>query len=414
MKSILQVFTFDVLSKVVLGVAGVVVIRYLPPGEYARYTMAIAVAGFAGQVLATAVNRVYIVGHARVAGDDPLHAMLGFQLLVLAAAGALCLPLMLREPVTGPLVLALVAAMCLSEFAKTYFQRDLRFRALSAVEVARSVAFMGALLALVWWAGSGIRAWQVLLLQALAFTLVFAAGMAGRLRWRAVLHAGAAVAVMREILRTSYRDLFVYFTLLSLLSQVSIGMLRLLSDDLELASYGSAFRYYALLMLALAAVDRVLLPMLQNAVSLSEMRRVLERTRRLALLAAGPVLLGAWVARWVLPAIDLGKYPAAVPTFRILAVSALLSLALSPYANLLLRQEEFRPLMVMVAVSVGLNVLLAVPLITAYGAPGAAAAYLLGYTVLQGGCYLRARRLLKVAGDAGAVEPGRIPQPHAP
>lgn len=39
MKTVVQVFFFDLVSKVMLGTLGIALIRYMPAGQYADYTV---------------------------------------------------------------------------------------------------------------------------------------------------------------------------------------------------------------------------------------------------------------------------------------------------------------------------------------------------------------------------------------
>jgi hypothetical protein len=43
MRAFVQIFSFDLVSKVLLGLINIALIRYMPSSEYARYTMALAV-----------------------------------------------------------------------------------------------------------------------------------------------------------------------------------------------------------------------------------------------------------------------------------------------------------------------------------------------------------------------------------
>jgi O-antigen/teichoic acid export membrane protein len=109
------------------------------------------------------------------------------------------------------------------------------------------------------------------------------------------------------------------------------------------------------------------------------------------------VALGALMAGWVLPWIDLGRYPDAVPTFRILAVSAVLSFAFSPHVNLLMKHERFRFLFILIVFALVVHVLLCLLLITRFGAPGAAAATLVGSACVTVPIYFESRRLKAAA-----------------
>ena len=82
--------------------------------------------------------------------------------------------------------------------------------------------------------------------------------------WQATSPAGI-VRYGHELLRGDYTFLFAYFFVLGLFTQTDIFMLKIVGDADMLASYGSAFRYYSILSLALGAVHAVLLIPLADA-----------------------------------------------------------------------------------------------------------------------------------------------------
>jgi O-antigen/teichoic acid export membrane protein len=285
-----------------------------------------------------------------------------------------------------------VLAICLSEYSKTVFQQSLQFRQFSTIEVSRSALFLVAVLVLVAWRGEGITAGAVLLLQAASLVLVFVAA-SGR---GSLLAGGVPVArvlkVALAIVRQGYRYLFGYFALIALLTHMDVFMLQGLSTTGEVAAYGAGFRFYALLSLALAAVHAVLLPMMQRVSSTEEQEGILARHFRMVAVFVPVVAVGAVAAGWLIPFVDGGRYPAAVTVFRILAVSAMVSFAFSPYVNILMRFEDFRFLLGLVTGALGGHAAASLVLIPRYGAVGAAVTTLLVFAFLNASIFARARR----------------------
>jgi O-antigen/teichoic acid export membrane protein len=180
-------------------------------------------------------------------------------------------------------------------------------------------------------------------------------------------------------------------------------MLKMISNSHELATYGAAFRYYTLLSLALASINVVLLPTIQQLKSASELDQLLSKHVRILIAFSLVTLTGAWLSRWIIPAIDMGKYPESIAVFRILAISAIISFALSPHANLLMRFEDFRFLTVLTSAALFINLGLNFPLVHAFGAIGAAIATLIAYLFVNGSSFLRAQRYRdRLHGQQGA------------
>ncbi|MBI5529685.1 MAG: polysaccharide biosynthesis C-terminal domain-containing protein [Deltaproteobacteria bacterium] len=401
MKAVFQVFSFDVVSKVVLGLMAMALIRYMPGAEYAEYTFAVSVVSVATGTLSSAFNRVYIVGYGRLGLGNEVTPFFGFQLLAIGAVAAAAYPFAGRTGGLFWFMALVVLSQCSSEFAKTIFQRELKFIRFSMVEFARSLLFAGGIVALVIWVGHRMEAWQALVVQALAGFLVFPA-VAGRMDLRRLFDVQTAVRLSRQIFAGDYRYLFGYFFVLAFFSQIDVFMLKTLGTGHMVATYGTAFRYYNMVLLALAAVHTVLLPMVQNAGSAEELDGVYRKSWRLLGVFAPCVLLGAWAAQWIMPAIDMGKYPGAVTVFRVLSVSAIASFAFSPYVNLVMRFEAFRFLLLLVCAAAVASVALNALLIPRFHETGAALATLGSFLFVNGAIYIKARGLrARLSGAAG-------------
>jgi O-antigen/teichoic acid export membrane protein len=414
-RSMVRVFSFDVVSKLMLGGMAVALIRVMPAPEYARYTVALAVINFAAQTLSSSFNRIYIVGYERLKLHGSSSSFLGFQLLAVGVAAVAGLPF---RGVAGGLyaaVVAVTAATCLSEFAKTVYQQELRFARFTQVELARSLLTVGGVAAAVWVARGGVRAGGVLAVQAAAMASVFSLTMLRRVKGREVLHPGAAWRFAAQVARGRYGWLFAYFVLLGLLSQLDVFLLSTLAPEGEVAAYGAAFRFYSLLSLALASVHAVLLPTLQKVSGPAEQDEVLARQWKMLAVFAPVVLCGAWLSGWIIPWLDGGRYPDAVPAFRILALSAILSFAFSPHSHVLLRLQDFRFLCLLVVVALPLHAALLRTLVPPDGAVGAAVSTLAAFAVVNGSIFARSRwhrRRWQPAPPqppAGAAEPAAAP-----
>src|SRR5665648_379128 len=81
MKTIVQVFSFDLVSKILIGLFSIILIRYMPAVEYAKYTFAIAIIVVVSQTLASSFNRIYIVGYEHFNLKESHLSFLGCQLI---------------------------------------------------------------------------------------------------------------------------------------------------------------------------------------------------------------------------------------------------------------------------------------------------------------------------------------------
>lgn len=391
MRAFAQVFSFDLMSKVLLGGLGIVLIRYMSSGEYATYTLMLSLVAFVTQGVSATFNRIYILTGTTGGSGEEWHA-LGLQGMLIVLLALLGLPLIGYSGGGYGLAFALVVANCASEFAKTCYQRELAFSRFSLIEVSRSALFVTIALLLIWHYGDGVTAYAVVGVQAASLMFVACFALRGRLAGSSASLVGG-VQYARRLADRKYLGLFAYFAVVSLFTQADIFMLKIVGDELMLATYGSSFRYYSILSLALGAVHAVLLPMIQRSGGGADLLAILARHRRLLLMFAGGTALAAWLSGWFIPWIDDGKYPQATATFRVLCVSAIVSFAFSPHANLLLRYEAFRFLALAIVAALAAHVALCFLLIPSYGAIGAAISTAISAALANTAFYLRAHRL---------------------
>jgi O-antigen/teichoic acid export membrane protein len=393
MKHFTQVLSVGLLAKVALGAVTIALIRFMPVEEYAALTFAVSAAGLAAQIFSSGFNRIYIVGYERYALAGKIGGLLLLQLAGIAVLALAFAPLAgtFRGLYIASAVFA--SAIMLSEFAKTYYQRDLRFGRYSAMEIGRTLLQGAAVGGLLLAYRDRLAAAPVLWAQSGALALAFCVVLWPALRSNRLTDLGSAGPLARSIAGGPYAFLFVYFSVIAVFSQVDVVMVRWLGDDRVLASYGAALRYYGVLSLALGAVHAVLLPAIQQARVGPELDALFAQHFRLVLIYAPIVVLFAAVAGGVMPWVDQGRYPDSVIAFRVLALSAVVSFAFSPHVNLLMKMERFRFLVVLVAVALVVNLALLLWLVPRQGAIGASFAVLVAAACVTVPIFLESRRL---------------------
>ena len=392
MKSIVQVLSFDIGSKVILGVLGILLIRYMPPTEYATYTLALALTAFVSQSVAATFNRLYIIAGSREEGRE--WTLIGAQGMVVCVLILLGLPLMRTLDHAYWLIAVLVLATCASEFAKTYYQGDLKFLRFSLVELSRSLLFFLAALGVI--VTSDLHPTSDAMLAVQSASLLFVAGFAlfrPARRWPAT-NLSMVRRHFSKLVKGEHSFLFGYFFVLGVFTQTDIFMLKILGDEAMLATYGSAFRYYSILSLVLGAVHTVLLPTIQKLSNHQELRDVLALHRRVLVAFVVVTMTAGWLAGWVIPWVDAGKYPAAVDTFRVLCASAVISFAFSPYVNLLMRFGNFAFLLILILIALLIHTAVSALLIPPYGAVGAALSVLVSAATVTISIYIKSRKLI--------------------
>lgn len=396
MKAFARVFSFDLISKGVLGLISIALIRLMTASEYAKYTFSLAILAFVLQSISGTFNRMYILTPRRAvtsSGDAP--TLLLLQLFVLYALTLLALPLSGRLGVLFFAVVALVSAACLYEFTRTNFQKALDFKSYSKMELQRAILLSSLILLAVVVFGKDTSAIAIVCAHTTAYLLICWRATAGRLKAMSLPSRAALLKSLRSLLVGGHQWLFAYFLLSGIFSQVDVFMLAALGDDVMVASYGSAFRYYGILALALSSAHALLLPMIQQTGTREELDELLLKHRRLLVGFSAAVFVVAWASGWFIPLIDAGKYPDAVPVLRILSVSIVISFAFSPHVNLILRCGQHRFLVLLMVCALFIALAGNYVLIPIHGAIGAALSTLVSAALVNVTIYLRSKVLLQ-------------------
>ena len=397
MKFVLQVFAGDFASKVLLGLAGLALIRYMPTVEYAVLTMATVLSAFVVQGVTGNLNRVYLVGRKRLGLERSPQLFLAMQVWLLIVIAAVSAPFLLTgSSIAGVfgLVVAITFANCLLEIVKTFYQQKLRFGSYSLIEFARNAVFVLALIWLVRSQGKHTQAWQVLLLQAVCVAGVVLLVFGRQMEWSALLRVREVWSLSKSVLSSRYLLMMGYFFGVAMLVRIDLLMLSLLTGEFEVAMFGASFRYYNILMMMLAALHTVFLPLMQQVQTRGELKKLFGQHRKIVALAIPVIIFVAWASAWIIPFIDEGRYPGSVDIFRVLSLSAIISLACSPHANLLLRYGGFGFLFTICTVTIAANVGMNALLIPIWGAVGAAWATLVAAGGVNVLIYFRSKFLL--------------------
>lgn len=372
MRSIYQVFSFDMISKILMGAIGIILIRYMEASEYAIYTFALSIITIVAQTINSTFRRIYIVGYNSFQLEQHKESLLGLILIILLILIGITFPY--AHYVNGVYVwiIFMVVGFILVDYGKTIYQQEHNFSKFSIVEIWRTGSFSILTLVLIFLLKGNVSAWQILLIQSFSMILVFMVAFSKKLKIRGMLKVMEALKVGGQIFKGPYKYLLGYTLFVTLLGQLDVLLLKAFSTEHEIATYGSAFRYYSLLLLALGSVNTVFLPVIQNIQNRSELDRLYKKHTKMLTVFIPVVLLGAWLSKWIIPVIDKGKYPDAVLVFQILAISAILSFIFSPHTNFVMKLEKFKFIYYVLLISVIMNILFNIVMIPRLGSLGAA------------------------------------------
>jgi O-antigen/teichoic acid export membrane protein len=392
MRSIYQVISFDLISKVLMGFIGIILIRYMVSSEYAVYTFTLSVVTVVAQTLSSTFRRIYIVGYDKFGLSKYKEAFLGLQFLLILFFALILLIYSRNFNTIYILTNIMIMGFTLIEFTKTIFQQELKFMKFSIIEINRSFSFFLFVLILIYFFRFRLSASQILAVQSLTMVLISVIVLWRKLDIKGIFKFKKAFQMGKGIIGGRYIFLLGYTLFATLLGNLDIFMLKLLSNSSELATYGSAFRYYSLLLLTLSSVNSVFLPVIQNINNRIELDQIYRKHAKMLVVFIPVVLLGAWLSYWIIPFIDMGKYPGAVTVFRTLSISAIFSFLFSPHTNFVMKFEDFKFLFYVILISVIMNIICNAFMIPLFGSKGAAISTLLTFGFSNFMTYHRARK----------------------
>ncbi|MEO5698786.1 MAG: hypothetical protein ABIQ60_16820 [Burkholderiaceae bacterium] len=353
MRSVLRIAAGDLVSKGLLVGINLYLIRHLAVDEYSHFTVLLTAVFLGYQLACGPLERLYIAEHERYGSH-----LTSLQ-WVLSGASALGGVLWLWrtiDAVDAVLIVTGVFLLSAYQVSRIRLQQRMEFTLFSIAEILKN------------------GMWLVTLLLFLAVPL-FAPGSAALLAL--LVGTFLAMALMRFITRArpasevrrgsgsdvgrvlwDTRHVIAYSLVGAVVPYLPIMMATSLGNDALTATYGAAMRYTAILGMAVFAVNTALLPQLATLGRDEQGRHLLlqrlKRNAPWALLLFIAVVLLIWI---VIPYVDRGKYPLLPQVFLILAITPALSLASTPYINMLLVDGRARA--VLAAMSAGLAVNLA-------------------------------------------------------
>lgn len=373
---VILVLSGDALSKVLLLLVNILLIRVLTVPDYAKFTLIFSVLMLGYQLVCAAIERLYI---ADFEAFSP-HATRLLAVSVMFFGGVLML--YLYSSTTGAdLLLFLLGLTILSayQFERIKFQQQQRFRQFSGVELIKNGGWF--FLVLGWGAYSGgatpLSALGSLFVAA-GVGLIYMRLVAGR-SLPSSKKSGPENSLLTMLRKSS--DVFLYTLLAALMPYLPVFMVNLSGQNDTLATYGAAMRYQGIMGMLVYALNSVYLPTISQASSCDEARSFAFRFYRTLPIAGLTVCMAIIGFSICIPYIDGGRYPMTPYVFVVLAACGFLSLTSIPAVNQLLAQRHYRQILIAISSGIAVNWIAFVVLKGVFPMLGAALASLAGYAV---------------------------------
>jgi len=329
----------DLAAKGMTALFTIAVVRLLAPDLFADYVLLSALVVFAATSFSGFFNRYYIL---TALGPTTARSYRRWQVVASGAAFTVSGALLASDRDGTTLFAGLVCTLAAAafDFSRTHAQKETRFARYAVAEFVRVAILLPISLAILFTAHSNTVA---LLLGAQALSYAVAVFLLPRLPGESI--AGEKPSFVALLSEPSAWHLVAYFVLLGLFGQLPVLMLNGFGSQYELASFGSAVRYYGLALAIVVAANVVVLPQLSTARDSAELLVKLAEIKPIvfgALAMLAVIAVGGYI---VIPYLDGGKYPAAPILFFMLCSALIPGILLAPITAAFFRLGWFAHLL---------------------------------------------------------------------
>jgi O-antigen/teichoic acid export membrane protein len=338
----------DVVSKALTAVFVLSLVRFLPPEGLASFVYLSSLVILSSLLLGGFFNRLYILqGDEQVSARGFRRLQVGTAALIYAAVVVVVRPQATYFELAAGL--ACTSAAAAFDFSRTWMQSRAEFTRYVAADMWRAMVLL-LLVAPVLFGLRSDQAGAVLAAQALAFVLgtLFSPTLP---RDPEGVDLPVLVAARRVFGNRGAPALIGYFALVALFGQLPVILLERLADAQALASFGSAYRYYGLLLGISAAANVVILQRVAGSRD-ADAAAALRSALHIMAAALALALLAGVVGYFAIPLIDAGKYPRAPLLFAVASLGLVPGLLSGVLVAVCLRAGRFSRLFVAQLLSV--------------------------------------------------------------
>ncbi len=402
-RRIAKVYLGDVVSKAMMLVSALLLIRILSVEEYAWFVAFYSVALLFSNLLGNSINVALVRFSAEIfskTGVRPVglyRTALGLESLIYIVALAVgCLfaseigSLMFGQiEYRWPVILGLLSglSLLLINATRSFYQAEERFNPYILTLWMRQALNLAVVVTL-WRVGS----------------LTFINAAVGMIAVDSLVGLGLLFASLRKAQSSIVPDetislrgfltasgwLVAYFLALAAFERIDVMMLSHITTESELATYGVAFRYYSIAMLTLASISAVLRPKFSRSEMLDYGRQIsfVNRWLKYSIWVIIPIVLFDLLGEPLFLWLNGGRYLEAFPIWIIFSIGVWIGLVCSPLANILISRKMFRTLFSLGCIAFVVDLTLNWLLIPLYGGMGAAIATVGAFSFINLACFM--------------------------
>lgn len=395
MRTLLKVLSIDFLGKIIAAISSILLIRYMDISSYASYSFVIAAVSLGGGIVSNIFNKIYIVEYNKI--QNHISALLTVQLLCSLVIALIAIPFFKNNAVGIIYTIVLTVTTCLFQFIRTVYQQKCKFSAYTMIDFFRIFFFIVAIYLIIMLNQHNITLSHVVCLQAFSMLFPFTILSIKNMRDGNEKKDYNLIPILKILVQKEQWMMYLYNISNNILSQLPVFFLQLNKNDLEMASYSSANKYYALIMLTVNSVNSVFLPLVNTAKDNKDIRNIYIKHNKITVIFVIGVLFAIVTSPFFVPLLDNGKYPGSVSIFQILCISAFISFLGSPYINYFFKLKKYKLLLYLSGVCLAISFIFNILFVPVLGGIGAAWSMLLSFGINNLAIRFIACRMLKTS-----------------
>ena len=388
------VLIFDIISKLLMAVATIVIVRLLSIDEYAIYTKFHSISVLSTTIIGTGLALAYVRFAAEKVsrGQDNSFGLFKLCSLLVCLAtiiSFIAIPI-INKSFNTTFFISIISliyggVLALNKMNQSYFQVDERFSTSGIITNIKNITLcLGVAVLPIFF--SNITATQTIYATIISAIIAYLIGYIYISKNSTTQTFSSDKSLLRALFKESWW-LIIYSLLVCLFDQGCVIIMSHIASIEDIAIYGVASKYYALMLTFLSSLMTVLRIRTSNQsmVDSKDNRKafVLNWIKRVWWIAGAVCLCTILVSRPVLTLLNGNEYIDAVPVFNILVVGVFIGYIFAPNVAVMMSAKRYKELCALALISFIINCVICVTLIPKCGAIGAAVAVVISNAFLN-------------------------------
>lgn len=388
------VLIFDIISKLLMAVATIVIVRLLSIDEYAIYTKFHSISVLSTTIIGTGLALAYVRFAAEKVsrGQDNSFGLFKLCSLLVCLAtiiSFIAIPI-INKSFNTTFFISIISliyggVLALNKMNQSYFQVDERFSTSGIITNIKNITLcLGVAVLPIFF--SNITATQTIYATIISAIIAYLIGYIYISKNSTTQTFSSDKSLLRALFKESWW-LIIYSLLVCLFDQGCVIIMSHIASIEDIAIYGVASKYYALMLTFLSSLMTVLRIRTSNQsmVDSKDNRKafVINWIKRVWWIAGAVCLCTILVSRPVLTLLNGNEYIDAVPVFNILVIGVFIGYIFAPNVAVMMSAKRYKELCALALISFIINCVICVTLIPKCGAIGAAVAVVISNAFLN-------------------------------